>query len=125
MKHLSVRFRLWLSLGAMMCLLFLIGGANILQVRQISKKINLVSDSAFPAAASSLSIKLAAHEVMELINTAALASRQDILDDLPKVENKLHSLLPEIPRHSRKVALSTPGNTNRLLKNTIGPNRSD
>lgn len=115
MKHLSVRFRLWLSLGAMMCLLFLIGGANILQVRQISKKINLVSDSAFPAAASSLSIKLAAHEVMELINTAALASRQDILDDLPKVENKLHSLLPEI-QTLEKSGFVDPGQYEQVIE---------
>lgn len=96
MKHLSVRFRLWLSLGAMMCLLFLIGGANIMQARQISEKISLVSNNAFPAAASSMSIKLATHEVLEIINTAALASRKDILNELPDVEKKLQSLLPEI-----------------------------
>lgn len=96
MKNTSIRTRLWVTLGAMLCLLCLVGGANIVHIGTISKKISLANDKAFPAAASSLSIKLATHEVMELINTAALASRQDVLEDLPIVENRFERLLPEL-----------------------------
>lgn len=96
MNNLPIRTRLWFSLGAMLCLLILVAGANVLHIRNINKKIRLINETAFPAAVSSLDVKLATHEVMELINAAAIASRRDILQNLPELEEELFSQLTTI-----------------------------
>ncbi len=96
MRNLPIRTRLYFSLGAMLCLLILVAGANILHSRNINKQLQLISETAFPAAASSLNVKLAAHKAMELISAAAIASRQDILHDLPQLEDELFAQLDRL-----------------------------
>jgi PAS domain S-box-containing protein len=98
MKNSPIRNRLWFSLGAMLCLLILVAGANVLHVRNINSKLEIISETAFPAAATSLNVKLATHKVMELLNASAIASRKDILQDLPELENELFAQLVTIKR---------------------------
>ncbi|MCP3891721.1 MAG: response regulator [Desulfobulbaceae bacterium] len=93
MKNFPIRTRLLFALGAMLCLLILVTAANVLHIFHINKKVGVVSETAFPAAASSLNVKLATHEVMELINASAIASRKDILQDLPQLEETLFTQL--------------------------------
>ena len=96
MKNFPIRTRLWLSLGAMLCLLILVAAGNVLHVYNINNKIGLINKTAFPAAASSLNVKLATHGVMDLLSAAAIASREDILQDLPQLEETLFTQLETI-----------------------------
>ena len=96
MKNLPIKIRLYLSLGAMLSLLILVAGANILYIHNINKKLTTISETAFPAAASSLNLKLAMHRVMDVLNAAAIASRKDILEDMPALEVQVFAQLNEL-----------------------------
>ena len=114
MKNYPIRTRLWLSLGAMLCLLILVAGANILHVRYINQKIRLMSETVFPAATSSLNLKMATHKVMELLNAAAIASRKDILQTLPELEEKIFSQLATI-KSLESSGFVAPGKNKDIL----------
>lgn len=114
MKNFPIRTRLWLSLGAMFCLLILVATGNVLHVYNINKKIQIINTTAFPAAASSLNFKLATHEVMELLNAAAIASRKDILQELPKLEENLFTQLSTI-QELESSGFVDPGQYKKIL----------
>lgn len=118
MKNFPIRTRLWFSLGAMLCLLILVAGANVLHVLHINQKIRLISETAFPAAASSLNLKLATHKVMELLNAAAVASRKDILQKLPQLEENIFSQLATI-ESLESSGFVEPGNNIAILSHYI------
>lgn len=117
-KNFPIRTRLWLSLGAMLCLLILVATGNVFHVYNINKKIQLINKTAFPAAASSLNFKLATQEVMELLNAAAIASRKDILQDLPRLEETLYAQLSTI-KGLENSGFVNPGQHEKILNHYI------
>ncbi|MGB3210408.1 MAG: response regulator [Desulforhopalus sp.] len=118
MKNFPIRTRLWLSLGAMLCLLILVAIGNVLHVYNINKKIQLINKTAFPAAASSLNVKLATHDVMELLYAGAIASRRDILQDLPQLEETLFAQLATI-KGLESSGFVDPGRYEKILSHYI------
>ncbi len=80
----------------MFCLLCVFSGAYLLSIANIKQKTSVIYDKAFPAAESSWRLQIAAHQLMDIIESAAVASRADILSDIPAAEVRLNNILADI-----------------------------
>jgi len=106
----SVKLKLWLSMGFLIFLMIMVGATNLFSTNKIKTQARLIHQSAYPLAISTTDLQLWMERFFATINTAASASREDLLEPLDEIERHLEinfenlgQLVRDLPELSQRL----------------------
>ena len=95
-KDLSLKNRLWLAMGLMILLMLVVGVSNIASTNKITKQTHTIESAAYPLAVHVTNLQLWVERYVSTIETAASASREDILQTLDEFKQPLNESFSSI-----------------------------
>ena len=95
-KSTNLKTRLWLAMGLMIVLLAIVGLNSVLSNTKIAKQTQNIENAAYPLAVNTTNLQLWLERAMATINTAATASREDLLKPLKEIETPLSESMQNI-----------------------------
>ena len=111
-KSTNLKTRLWLAMGLMIALLAIVGLNSVLFNTKIVKQTHNIESAAYPLAVNTTNLQLWVERSMATINTAATASREDLLKPLKEIETPLSESMQNI----EALTASSPPLTAKLSK---------
>jgi len=95
-KSTNLKTRLWLAMGLMIALLAVLGLSSILSNTKIAYLTHNIEYATYPLAINTTNLQLWVERSMATINTAASASREDLLKPLKEIKAPLNESLQNI-----------------------------
>ncbi len=95
-KSTNLKTRLWLAMGLMIALLAVVGLNSVVSNTKISKQTHNIENAAYPLAVNTTNLQLWVERSMATINTAATASREDLLEPLKEIETPLRESMRNV-----------------------------
>ncbi|MGD2014710.1 MAG: ATP-binding protein [Desulfobacterales bacterium] len=111
-KSTNLKARLWLAMGLMIALLAVVGLNSVLSNSKIAKQTHNIENAAYPLAINTTNLQLWVERSMATINTAASASREDLLTPLDEIETPLSESIQNI----EALIANSPSLTAKLSK---------